>query len=233
MLTNGAFSLQEKVNQKKMKKLSLLLIVLLPLLLSAQSLRFSLIADPQFSWMMPDSKKISSQGAVFGINAGMGMDYYFTENYAFSTGISINNIGGKLMYSDTISVRAGVTDILIPKGNTITYKLQYLNIPLGLKFKTNEIGYVTYTANLGISPMVNIRDRATDVSGSLDNDNISDDILLFNLNYFINMGVQYSLGGSTALIGGVGYSSGFVDVTTRAIDKIYIKSLSIKLGILF
>ncbi len=216
-----------------MKKTFLVLLIFIPFVGSAQSLRFSLLADPQFSWMIPDTKTISSQGAVFGINAGLGMDYYFAENYAFSTGLSINNIGGKLQYADTIQIPVGVKNITIPSGNTITYRLQYINIPLGLKFKTNEIGYVTYVANLGITPMINIRDRATDVSASLDNDNIADAIMLFNMNYFINLGVQYSLGGSTALTGGVGYSSGFVDVTSQAVDKINIKTFSIKLGILF
>jgi len=57
--------------------------------------------------------------------------------------------------------------------------------------------------------------------------------MLFNMNYFINLGVQYSLGGSAAIIGGLGYSSGFVDVTSRAADAININTFTIKLGVLF
>jgi len=216
-----------------MKKTIVFLLLFTPLLASSQSLRFSLLADPQFSWMVPDSKTISSQGAVLGINTGLGMDYYFAENYAFSTGLTINNIGGKLIYSDSVQFPVGVNKINVAEGNTITYRLQYINIPIGLKFKTNEIGYTTYFANLGVTPMVNIRDRASDTSGKLDSDNIADAIMLFNMNYFINLGVQYSLGGSAALIGGLGYSSGFVDVTSLATAKININTFTIKLGILF
>lgn len=216
-----------------MKKTILYLILFVPLFTHAQGLRFSLMADPQISWMVPDSKKTTSDGAVFGINAGMGMDYFFTENYAFSTGISINNIGGKLQYADTLNIPDGAGNIAIPPLSTVTFKLQYLNIPIGLKFKTNEIGYTTFFANLGVTPMINVRDRASDVSETLDSENISDAIQLFNMNYFINLGVQYSLGGSTALIGGLGYSSGFLDVTTGEKDKIIVNTLTIKVGVLF
>jgi hypothetical protein len=220
-------------DKSNMKKTIIILLLFIPLASKAQSLRFSILADPQFSWMVPDSKAITSKGAVLGINAGMGMDVYFAENYAFSTGLTINNIGGKLQYPDTLSFSASTGKISVPSGNTITYRLQYINIPFGLKFKTNEIGYTTYYANLGVTPMINIRSRASDSSVSLDKDNISGDIMLFNMNYFINLGVQYSLGGSTAIVGGLGYSSGFVDVTSRAIDKITVNTFTIRLGILF
>jgi len=216
-----------------MKKIFLLLLVLVPMAAGAQSLRFSLLADPQFSWMTADKKEIESRGAILGINTGLGMDYYFAENYAFSTGLTINNIGGKLQYPDTIAFDVSSARIYLPKGNTITYRLQYINIPIGLKFKTQEIGYTTYFANLGLTPMFNIRSRATDESSTFEKDDISENIMLFNMNYFVNLGVQYSLGGSTAIIGGLGYSSGFVDVTSRASDKININTLTIKFGILF
>ena len=216
-----------------MKKVTILFLLIFPTALMAQSLRFSLLADPQFSWMVSDTKEISSSGAVPGINAGLGMDYYFADNYAFSTGVTINNIGGKLQYSDTLEFRISSGLRLIPARNTVSYNLQYITVPIGLKFKTNEIGYTTFFTNLGVSPMVNIRTRVSDSSGALDRDNIEDEIMLFNMNYFINLGVQYSLGGSAAIIGGLGYSSGFVDVTSRAADAININTFTIKLGILF
>ena len=216
-----------------MKKILLIILIIVPLASSAQGLRFSVVADPQFSWMLPDMKDITSRGAIVGVNAGIGMDYYFAENYAFSTGLSINNLGGKLQYAESVVFYINTDTVEVPPANTITYNLQYLNIPFGLKFKTNEIGYVTYFANVGVTPMINIRSKASDASRTIDKDNISGDIAPFNMNYFINLGIQYSLGGSSALIGGLGYSSGFMDVTTLETDKITINTISIKFGILF
>ena len=216
-----------------MKKTLLILLLIIPLVSKAQGLRFSVLADPQFSWMVPDMRNVTSNGAIIGINAGIGMDYYFAENYAFSTGITIHNTGGKLQYLDSIFYIVNTGKVSVPPGNTITYNLQYINIPVGLKFKTNEIGYLTYFANVGVTPMIGIRSRATDASRKMEKDNISQDINPFNMNYFINMGIQYSLGGSSALIGGLGYSSGFMDVTTLSTDKIVINTFTIKFGILF
>ena len=198
-------------------------------MLFSQNLRFSIIGDTQISWMVPDKGTISGEGPVVGINAGMGMDKYFAENYAFTLGLTISNLGGKLNYPDLMVYQ----DKTIPAHSTIIYKLQYISIPLGLKFKTNEIGYATYFANLGLNPMFNIRARVSDSEGITDMDNISEDINPVNINYFINLGIQYSLGGTTALIGGLGYSSGFADVTKKAGDKISINTVTIRLGILF
>ncbi len=215
------------------KKTIVIFLLFVPIALKAQGLRFSLLAEPQFSWMITDKKDITSKGAIMGLNAGLAMDFYFAENYAFSTGISINNTGGKLEYDDSITFNLTPDDITVPPTSEITYLLRYINVPLGLKFKTNEIGYTTFFANLGITPMINIRNRATDISETLYKEDISEDIEVLNMNYFITMGVQYSLGGSTALIGGLGYSSGFMDVTSDPLDKITINTFSVRLGILF
>jgi hypothetical protein len=216
-----------------MKKSIFILILMIPLYAGAQGLRFSVVAEPQFSWMVPDVKSISSKGSVLGLNAGIGMDYYFSENYAFSTGITIYNTGGKLQYEDSMNFTVNSGIVTVPAAKTITYNLQYIDIPLGLKFKTTEIGYMTYFANLGVAPMIKVRARASDVSGVINKDNITEDINLMNMGYFINAGMQYSIGGSSAIILGVGYSSGFTDVTIIESDKISINTFTVKLGILF
>jgi hypothetical protein len=212
-----------------MKKIVLLLMLLIPAGLFSQNLRFSIVGDPQISWMVSDKGSISGKGSVFGLNAGLGIDKFFTENYALSSGLTICNLGGKLSYPDPLDYQ-GKT---IPANTTIIYKLQYISIPLGLKFKTNEIGYTTYFANLGLNPMINIRARVSDSKGITDLEDISKEIKLMNINYFINLGVQYSIGGSFSLIGGLGYSSGFTDITNRAVDKININTFTIKIGVLF
>lgn len=216
-----------------MKKIIALLLILLPVEVFTQNLRFTVIGEPCISWMAPDKEDISRDGAVLGLNAGMLLDVFFAPNYAFSTGLSVTNLGGKLNYPNPLIYKIDTGRDTIPEFSTIKYKLQYISIPVGLKFKTNEIGYMTYTANLGLNPMINIRSRATDDSNTLEKSNISEEIRLFNLNYFIMLGVEYSLGGPTSLIGGLGYSAGLLDVTNRQFDKIKINTFTIRVGILF
>jgi len=216
-----------------MKKLLILILCLISVSVYPQLLKFTVVGEPQISWMVPDKENITRDGSVLGLNAGMLLDVFFAENYAFATGLTISNLGGRLCYEDRLIYKTGTGRDTIPSYSTITYKLQYLSIPLGLKFKTNEIGYLTYTANLGLNPMINIRARGTDISGTLEKDVISEEIRLININYFILIGAEYSLGGSTALSGGLGYSAGMTDVTTRAFDKIKLGAIMIRIGIRF
>jgi hypothetical protein len=157
----------------------------------------------------------------------------FAEHYAFSTGLTINNLGGRVKYADSINIDASDERILIPSGNTIRYNLQYISLPLGLKFKTVEIGYTTFWINAGVTPMLNIRAKGTTADGSLDRTNIRNETGALNINYFIKGGVEYSLGGSTAIVGGLGYYPGLMDVTNRSADKINTYSIALVLGILF
>jgi opacity protein-like surface antigen len=75
--------------------------------------------------------------------------------------------------------------------------------------------------------------KATGISGNLLNDNISDEINLFNMGYHFGAGAEYSLGGNTAVVFGITYSNGFSDITKNTNDKITTSSFAIRLGLLF
>jgi hypothetical protein len=200
-----------------------------------QKLRFSVFANPCINWLSSDVKTIKGDGAAFGFDAGLTMDKFFASNYAFSTGVSIGSLGGNLRYGNSTSFRTPLGDTAIPAGSSVKFKLQYITIPLGLKFKTNEIGYFTYFAHLGFTLQANIKATGT-TSGSvhvLDNDNIGEEINFLNLGYHIGAGTEYSLGGNTALIIGITYTNGFIDITQNSDDKITTSSFAIRLGVLF
>ncbi|MEA3462027.1 MAG: porin family protein, partial [Bacteroidota bacterium] len=167
------------------------------------------------------------------INAGLNMDYFFAENYAFVLGFGINNIGGKLLYADsTIFLSKGDTLLLEPN-QSAKLNLQYIDIPIGLKLKTEEMGYATYFLQLGFNPMFRLNARATSDEASLDKEDISESIILFNLGYHVGIGIEYKLGGSTALIGGLRWNGGLTDVTDNDRANVKTNALSINLGILF
>lgn len=218
-----------------MLKTAFIPIIILILSLNAygQNARFSFMASPQINWMTSGKAGVKSDGPVAGLNTGIELDLFFAEHYAFSTGLTINNLGGRLIYNDSISINSDGTRIMVPAGNPVKYHLQYISVPLGLKFKTIEIGYTTFWVNAGLTPMVNIRAKGTSEDGSLDKTSLKDETGLFNINYFIEAGIEYSLGGSTAIVGGLGYYPGFMDVTNRSADKINTYSFALVLGILF
>jgi len=203
--------------------------------LSAQSqgVRFSFIANPQFAWFSGNDDNYESNGIFLGFNTGLEMDFFFSENYAFSTGITINNLKGGAIYSDSLVFDIGDKDKILIPDSRLTYNLQYLSVPLGLKFKTIEIGYSTYWLNTGITPMVRLKARATDETEYFEKENIITETRLFNINYFIEGGLEYSLGGNTALIAGLGYYTGFTDVTEKSNYRLTTQSFAVIFGILF
>ena len=220
-----------------MKKYLIILTLLISVgqSLYSQNTKFTVFVDPKFSWMTPDLKNVDSDGSKLGVNIGLNVDKFFAPNYAFMTGISIDNTGGLLKYDlvdgKPIKTNGGIDTV--PSGSTLEYKLQYINVPFGLKLKTNEIGYFTFFTHLGINAGVNIKATGEVEGHELENDNISDEIKLFNLGYYIGLGTEYSIGGNTAIVLGLTYTNGFVDITTDSNNKVTNSNVAIRIGILF
>lgn len=201
--------------------------------LSAQSVRFGVHIDPQICWMSPEARDVNSEGTVFGIKGGLIIDRYFQDNYALTTGISMGTQGGKLLFDYQFPLKVyGDTDTL-PAGTTLKYKLQYITIPLGLKLKSNQMGYSTFYVNLGFSNQLNLKSEATTENiDRLSDDSIKDEIGWYNLGYYFGGGVEYSLGKDTSILLGIIYHNGFLDVTTAA-PRVYSRILTLRLGVLF
>lgn len=203
----------------------------------SQGIRFGIFFDPNIAWMKPDISDVENAGTRMGFKVGLSFEKYFTENYAFFSGISIQHLGGKLKYADSISFTAQNITKMLPEGSTITYKLQYVSVPLGLKLKTNEIGYLTYYGNLGLYPQVLIKATGDVLQSNIANSSIKDDVNIFNLGYYIGMGAEYSLGGSTAICLGLYYTNGFLDVTTdhdnQPTDRVIMNNVALHVGIIF
>ena len=119
----------------------------------------------------------------------------------------------------------------------MNYNLTYLYFPMGLKLKTVEIGYKTFYVDLGIKAMFRLKATASTDNNILQKNNINDETNLFNMLYYVGAGMEYSLGGNTALIFGFYYSRTFLDITTDILNKppdhLNANILSLRLGVLF
>lgn len=205
-----------------MKKilLSVLLVALLaPMAFSVDpgGFRFGLKASPVIAWMRPETSGYENDGIRLGLSYGFIGDVRLGEFYAFSTGLNINLIGGKLKYED---YRDGDRVLISPRN----YNLQYLEIPLTIKMHTQEIGYLTYYGRFGFGAGVNLRSKAKDSYNNITEelDDIKGDTRLLRGSLIVGLGVEYSLGGRTALVGGVTFNNGFTNVlkgTNEALNR--------------
>jgi hypothetical protein len=195
--------------------------------------KFNVEVDPQFAWFSSDEETVEPDGSIFHVHTGLNMDFYFAENYAFVLGVGINNLGGNLLYADSTEFSSKGETLLVESNQSVKLNLQYIDIPVGLKLKTEELGYATYFLQLGFNPMINLNAKASSEDKSFDKVDIKESIISFYLGYHVGIGVEYKLGGSTALIGGVRWSSGFTDVTDNDRANVTLNALSIHLGVLF
>jgi len=215
------FESNEKIRFKIMKKY-FCLILFLGIFASnyaqdEQRVRFGFTASPIFSWLQPDGQYLENEGTRLGLQYGIIADFIIDENnkYAFSTGVMVDNIGGSVRDRQFHNGDTLVTEFGDVK---TTYKLQYLNVPLTLKLKTNEIGYLTYFGQFGLDLGFNLKGRR-DVEGNYNGASIDEqgidiisDIVPIRTALRVEAGAEYNLSGSTNLMVGLAWNNGLTNV---------------------
>jgi len=227
--------------QKKLIRLSaVILIVIIPYgkIAAQQRIVFGLHVDPVISWFSSDVGVTQNSGARPGFNFGLTFNKYFTSNYSFSTGISLLNSGGRLISNlsqPTILQLSKPTSVA--PGKSVVYKIQYLSIPIGLKLQTNQIGYITFFSDVGLDPKIVVAGKVDIPYLNISNEKAINELNVYNLSYHITAGIEYSMGGNTALVSALSFENIFLDVTkdneTQSTDKVSHKMLSFKMGINF
>lgn len=195
--------------------------------------------DPLISWFSTDSYDTSNDGAIPGYNFGISYNRNYTPNYSFSSGINIINAGGRVINRETTSFNfknySGI--FIVQPGEPITYRITYISVPLGLKLRTNQIGYGRFFTDLGLDPRIVIGGRADIPSLNIKGGNAYQEVNTFNLSFHIMVGMEYPLAGYSNLIVGIGFDKNLFDITRDNGDQpsnvVLQKMLSFRIGMTF
>lgn len=184
--------------------------------------RFGFQLSPTFGWMSANVNTINPSGTNIGLKLGMIGEYYFQENYAFTSGIGFAfNQGGTLLHEQGGNYW-NKTDIAeskkpFPDQVKLKYGIQYVEIPVGLKMRTKEFGYIRYFLQpalvFGLKTQAQGSVKGTNIGDDLEKLNIKDEVNSLNLSWGIGGGIEYSISESTSLIGGLALQVGFTDAT--------------------
>ncbi|MBP9186487.1 MAG: PorT family protein [Bacteroidia bacterium] len=220
---------------------------------SAQ-IKLGIKLSPQLTWVTTESKGIENGSSRINAAYGLMLDYYFTENYAFSTELTVASFAGELKVKDAVVTRNGNTNI--PEDINYTYRARYLSIPLIIKMRTNEIGYFRYYAEFGLDVSALVRGKA-DVKSSAINltdvnvnnpDNaddykiesketpattFDDDLAFFRTSMIIGAGIKYNIFGNTLLVAGLRYNNALTNFTVEDNWKAKMNAVSLNLGVVF
>ncbi len=210
-----------------MKQLLSLIVITIILCLSqtkdtnAQNLRFGLQFTPEFTSLKIQSDSIESRGASLRMSYGIVADYFFgdSDRYAFSSGLILNPVKGSFDVNDTTGMEV-VTKV----------KYQYLEIPLMLKMRTEQIGPFKYFVQAGLTPSVALRTRYFINALDLENKKGRKITRPFNTSATFGIGVEYPINDSDSMaaFGGLYYSRGISNVVN--VRKTHIKEVPIEIA---
>lgn len=213
-----------------------------------KSFRFGLRVEPSFNWLKPDNKKDFSYGGIkMGFGVGAITDFKLGGNVWLSTGVALDFNGAKINYLDNnnsldttgyfyandaiIEIKNISSDsATLSNYSTIqledrNYKVNYINIPLFIKMKTKEIGYITYFGQFGLNTSIKTKARANDGGKILAGTNINlDELKDLNIDSevspvkmagSIGFGIEYNVSGTTSVVTSVSYDYGFTSLTKK------------------
>lgn len=214
----------------------------------SRDLRIGFKLEPNISWLHPNENGVKSDGSKVGINYGLMVDYEFADNYIFSTGLQVSQLGGKLSYTGKKTgyvVAADPTAIT----NTANYNLslQYVEIPFAIKLKSNNRGKMDFWGSFGGFLAIPVKARASVQTNFLvgtgttnytnDNENVLSNIQPINIGMQIGAGVEIPFSDKNALVLGLVFNNGFIDVTKNGSwgddGRVNMNNLAFKLGIFF
>ena len=172
--------------------------------------------SPVFASIQPDNKGYTSEGMRLKLNFGLSMDFrlFNTDNYKLYTGLMMLSTGGKLKYADVVNVDG----VNYPATTEAKYNLQYINVPLAIRLKTSEIGYMKYYAlfggEVGYAYNASAEYEKTYSEGTIttDGENINDDIYRTRAAMLIGLGAERKISGTTRIQAGLHYSSAFTNL---------------------
>lgn len=185
--------------------------------------RLGFLARPALTWLTAENPELDSKGVRMGFSFGFMVDFTIAQNnnYALGTGLLINLAdGGKLKYAD-YDPEALENNEIVRGVTNVSHNYQWLEVPLTLKLKTNQIGYMTYFGQLGLQGGVKLSakqngDFEKNEEGTraniIDNENINDDTQLFNAGLLVGLGAEYNISGNTNIVFGITYYRGFTNV---------------------
>ena len=203
-----------------------------------QSIGFGVHANPLIGWFRSDNSSVPGKGANAGFNFGASVYKYFSDNYALSAGINLVNAGGSLSYSDTtiLNLKNNKRIKAFPKSKLV-YNVKYLALPVGLKLRTNEIGYISIFTDIGLDPKFIIGGKVEVPSQDIGKENARKELKTMGLGYHAIGGIEYSLGGTSSVVLGINFDNNFTNImkkhSNRQSAKITHKMFGLYVGMNF
>ena len=203
--------------------------------------RLGLQASPNLGWFRPDIQGFTKDGlqSRFGFGYGVMVDYKFSDspNYLLTTGVNITTNGGGMVEAWRSDVDILDSTYTYLGKNDRTYRMQYVNIPILLKLRTGDVGYMSYFGAIGFDASFRTRAKANydytwNVSpivssepDDVDEVDIKNQMNFMRLALNVTLGTEYNLTGNTNIYLGLGIHNGFTNIFNAKNNNRVLKAL--------
>ncbi len=188
--------------------------------------------DPLLSWFTADNNHFAGAAANVGLNAGLDFEYKFVKRYSLLTGAGIDLRGASLAYKqagyELQTKYDGKLDIA--KDKVLDTDFRGLAIPVALNMRAIEIGYTTFFATAGLHLSVPFFESAK--LGGTEHRTSGMYTPLF-VNYMFRLGIEYSLGGSSAVQCGLLFDGSFFNSYDTGRGEVNMYSMGLRIGFVF
>jgi len=177
---------------------------------------FGFKVAPHVGWMKPDADNYTSDGAKIGFGWGFISEFNFSENHSIATGFNMIFDGGKLKFPGKSGADTGTF--------VRNFSLKYIELPLTLKMRTNDINGLKYFGQIGFgtafSTGTKVKDTFTHGNTTVTTDKYKYEKTAFlRESLIVGAGAEYTLDAGTVLGGGITFNNGFTDVLTGVNSK--------------
>ena len=177
----------------------------------------SFTVSPSVAWLESTNKGYEKEGNLLGVTYGLLADFrlFGVDNYSITTGLTMNHTGGKMKEPSYFKDQ---NDVVISAMTEAKYKLTYVDVPLAIRLKTNEIGYNVFYGVFGSELGVNINasktfvDTYTGSSMGEYTDDVSGDVNLFRSSLIFGAGIQRHISGKSFYRIGITYHNGLTNI---------------------
>ncbi len=171
--------------------------------------QFGFKAAANIGWFGTNAEHFENEGVKPGFSWGFVADIFLMENYSVTTGFDMVFLNGTLSYPYQESGESGVTVDYI----TNTFKTRYIQLPVVLTMKTNEIKGLRYYGQIGgaIGFLISAREEGEFVAETIKVGN-SEMMNFLRGSFIFGAGIEYPINGSTYLRSGIQFNNGFTNV---------------------
>lgn len=186
--------------------------------------RFGLKVGPSIDWASSGSTAAHNEGVRLGGNVGVVCEQYFTPNFAFVSGLSLNYLNMKYTFTDY----RFVDDFLEKTNVTVERRLKATNmeIPLKAKLKFDFVDSFSAFVEAGGGLSFNFRDEGKDAydfywvaSEDEANKDCTNQYRLMQASMIFGLGAEYEINGSISAFAQLTFDHSFSNAFVRSLEK--------------